>query len=154
MKEIWENIEGFNKYKISNFGNIRSLKTNKILKAKKNKYGYLIVNLYKNKKCITKQVHRLVIENFLGKKNLQTNHKNGIKEDNRLKNLEYCTNSQNQKHRYKNKKYNHLKKQDIIFIRKNMNKYSIKEFQKIYNKSYLTIKNILNYDSWKNIIIK
>ena len=55
MNEIWRKIEGFEKYEVSNLGRVRSLnyrktKETKILKLCKDKYGYMVVNLYKNKK--------------------------------------------------------------------------------------------------------
>lgn len=61
--------------------------------------GYLSVRV--NNK--TRLVHRLVAEAFLidGKHfGKDINHKNGIKTDNRVENLEWCTRSQNNHHAY------------------------------------------------------
>lgn len=62
--------------------------------------GYLFVNLCKGGEIINKNVHRIVAEAFLPNPNdlPQVNHINGIKTDNRVVNLEWCTASQNKKH--------------------------------------------------------
>ena len=57
--------------------------------------GYQIVTLCKDKKRTTKSVHRLVITAILWESELYVNHKNWIKTDNRLENLEWCTQSEN-----------------------------------------------------------
>jgi hypothetical protein len=75
----------------------------KILTPSQDKDWYLLVNLYKgtqNSKMW--KVHRLVMFTFKWKSNLEINHINWIKWDNRLKNLEYCTRSENMKHAYIN----------------------------------------------------
>lgn len=46
-------------------------------------------------------VHRCVLAAFIGCDDRQVNHKNGIKSDNRLENLEYVTSSENVKHAYR-----------------------------------------------------
>lgn len=63
--------------------------------------GYLTVSLYdgsKPKKPKSHLVHRLVAAAFWGESDLQINHKNGDKKDNRLENLEYCTAMENARH--------------------------------------------------------
>lgn len=63
--------------------------------------GYLTVSLYdgsKPKKPKSHLVHRLVAAAFWGESDLQINHKNGDKKDNRLENLEYCTAWENNRH--------------------------------------------------------
>lgn len=94
-------IKGFENYKINKKGEVFSPK-GKRLKASYDKYGYRTVGLSKNGKCFRKFVHFLLLENFHspcppGK---ETNHKNGIKDDNRLENLEWVTSSENRQHAY------------------------------------------------------
>ena len=105
MKEIWKDIKGFEgKYQASNTSKIRSLSYMghkgivKELKQTKRKDGYLQVQLYK-KKC---SVHRILAETFIDNPDNKSyiNHRNGIKTDNRLENLEWCTASENVQHAY------------------------------------------------------
>lgn len=103
MKEIWKTIEDYPNYQVSIKGRIRNKKNGLIKKpAIDNSTGYLKVNLSSNKKCKTKAVHRLVAETFLGKKEkMDVNHIDGCKTNNNIKNLEWCTRSENEKHAYK-----------------------------------------------------
>ena len=71
------------------------------------KDGYLRVNLKVKGKVYQRLVHRLVGENFISNpyNKKQINHKNGIRNDNRVENLEWCTISENANHKYKVLKY-------------------------------------------------
>lgn len=95
-KEIWKKIEDYENYMISNFGRIKSLKRNIILKPEVRRQ-YYSVQLYKNKKSKHFQIHRLVAITFIkNPHNLKyVNHKDENKLNNHVDNLEWCTASYN-----------------------------------------------------------
>ena len=110
--EEWKQIVGFPNYEISTKGNIRTkerlnnkndIKKSKLLSKRKNNVGYEYVILSnKTQKHKTLTVHRLMAKTFLNNysDNLEVNHINGIKDDNRIENLEMTTHSENVKKRY------------------------------------------------------
>lgn len=108
VKEIWKDIIGYEGlYQVSNLGRIFSPKRRGspgcIRKFHTNEDGYCKVGLRVNWKERKFSVHRLVAEAFIPnlKNKLEINHKNGVKADNHVDNLEWVTSSENAIHAYK-----------------------------------------------------
>ncbi|MEH7254293.1 NUMOD4 domain-containing protein [Neobacillus niacini] len=90
LKEEWKDIEGYEgKYQVSNFGDVKSLKKDRLLKQSEMNNGYLKVSLSKDGKSNAIPVHRLVAEAFItrieGKD--QIDHTDGDKKNNTIFNL-------------------------------------------------------------------
>ena len=110
--EIWKELKDYNGYAVSNLGNVKSLDREvaykdgrvglfkeRILKQQKTRKGYLKVEVGKDKKRFNISVHQLVAIAFLNHKpngnKLVVHHKDNIKTNNRLYNLEIITNRDN-----------------------------------------------------------
>ncbi|RKJ52866.1 hypothetical protein D7X33_31535, partial [Butyricicoccus sp. 1XD8-22] len=112
--EVWKTIKGYEGYyEVSNLGRVRSLARivvdksgrkhnvkSKILKSRKGGPGYLTVNLNKDGKGKTFNVHRLVAEQFIPNvyNKRVVNHIDGNKTHNHVNNLEWVTHSENHQH--------------------------------------------------------
>lgn len=104
MSEIWADVAGYNgKYQISTFGQFKQGEIIKEpVKVCQNK-RYLAVGLVDNKKQTMHYIHRLVARHFLPNpyNYKSVNHNNGNRYDNRLCNLEWCSQKQNIQHAIK-----------------------------------------------------
>ena len=105
-KEIWKPVKGYEGlYEASSLGRIKSLPRNTTrgkIRVSNNIRGYPSLRL-SNKGVITRHpVHRLVLKAFLPnpENKPQCNHKNGIKHDNRIENLEWSTAKENARHAF------------------------------------------------------
>lgn len=177
--EIWKKISKFNdEYEISNLGNIRSVhgiitrsngwkytRLSKQLKPALNQSGYFAGAVCVNKKMIPYVIHRLVAEVFIPNplNKLEVNHMNGVKTDNRLVNLEWCTRQENIQHCIDNNLQYVLKGEEIgtskltetqvLEIRSKFipRIYSRVKLAKEYNISEATIKDILYRRTWLHV---
>lgn len=93
MQEVWKKNPTYENYDVSNFGEIRNSKTGRLRKTSISCKGYEMVILFKNGKRKNCSVHRLVAETFIPNPNNlpEVNHKDEIKTNNFVDNLEWCT---------------------------------------------------------------
>jgi len=113
--ELWKALPGVTGIEVSTLGRVRTidkmvwngrgtwLMKGRVLKQSNDKDGYLKVRILIDGKWTTKKVHRLVAQTFISNSdNLpEVNHKNCVRDDNRVSNLEFCTHSYNIKYREK-----------------------------------------------------
>lgn len=103
--EEWKDIQGYDGlYQVSSYGRVKRIfykknKSNTILKPAKDCCGYMRCSLCKDSVSKTYKVHRLVAQAFIPNgENNEVNHKNGLRDDNRVENLEWVTHLTNIRH--------------------------------------------------------
>jgi len=160
MIEKWVKIKNTDRYEISSNGRVKVIsftdsigrnKKERILKPFTTNKGYKSIGLFTTNGRKHLSVHRMVAEAFIPnvENKPQVNHKNGIKDDNRVDNLEWVTSSENMIHAYKNGKVSPSRKitdEQVIEIRKlgNEGKKS-KELSDLFNVSRSYINDILAF---------
>jgi hypothetical protein len=99
-KEQYFSIEDFPNYIFYTDGDIYSVRKCRWLKPQRNHKGYCWVTLYGKRGIKRFHIARLIATIFIRnpKKGEQINHKNGIKDDNRIGNLEWVTYKENMLH--------------------------------------------------------
>jgi hypothetical protein len=136
--EVWKDIQGYEGlYQISNLGRVKSLpKKSPGTNTTKTSYlkhcfrcGYQYVSLSNNGKSQKQMIHRLLAIHFIENPDQKkcVNHKNGIRSDFRLENLEWCTHSDNSKHGYVSNKRKNAKRKlsenDVFLIKEELKNY-------------------------------
>lgn len=169
MVDDWRDIPGYEGvYQVTSDGRVKRLagstkcKRDRILRPGVSR-GYYSVSLCVSGKPKHAEIHQLVLLTFVGPSNgLWVNHKNGIKKDNRLENLEYSTPSENTKHAYdtglRGKNYGEknglakLTAQQVIEIRSLIDQgYTHKQISPIYGVGCTTISNIRTGLCWSTV---
>jgi HNH endonuclease/NUMOD4 motif len=94
----WLPVAGYeNLYAVSDLGHVQSLKTGRLLKPQLDRKGYLIVGNSRDGRSVTRKVHRIVAEAFIGPcpEGQQVRHVDGVKVNVAASNLAYGTPSEN-----------------------------------------------------------
>lgn len=160
MSEEWRDIEGYEGvYQVSSMGRVRNTtkKNGKTISVFTRGRGYGGVALRKNNAPVSVYVHRLVAMAFINKPEYANivNHKNGIKKDNRVENLEWCNHAENSKHaiatglirqRGENSSSAKFTLKEVIMIKKfySLNRISIREVSELLDVSFTCIQQIIN----------
>ena len=142
--EIWKDVAGYEGiYQVSNLGRVKSIDRivlrsstpqplkGKIISQGTQNTGYMCVTLWNRKERKAFLVHRLVAEAFLPKQNGKDviDHINGVRNDNRVENLRWCTQKENTNFPIARHKYNMANQKRIEHILMFHEKNSLKVVQ-------------------------
>lgn len=157
-------VKDIGAYILYSDGRVFKKKWGKFMTGSPNSDGYILISI--NSKLV--KLHTLIIEAFkdkpISEKRLQVNHKNGIKTDNRIENLEWCTQSENILHAFRtglNKPHlgskngwSKLNEDNVREIKKKiLSKQTQTSIAKEYNVTVQCINLIKRGKNWGHIII-
>lgn len=161
-----QTIPSFPAYCVTKDGRIWSKKNQQFLKPDSIK-GYFCVSLYKDLKQYCKQISRLVLETFIGPcpDGMECCHNNGVRTDNRLKNLRWDTAKSNHQDAIKHETHTSLHNAGekagqakltetdvrMIIYMYRTKLFSQRAIAKIYNVCQATIGFIITKRNWKHI---
>jgi hypothetical protein len=161
--ETWRFFSECSDYLISDRGTVISLKRNIIFKKQYDACGYVQYNFCIKGVHKAFLAHRLVAMTFLPNENNypQVNHINGIKADNRVENLEWCTSAYNCQHAWDNglnkgggqkgvpKKKRRLSAEQVRQIRSN--DHTIKYYSDLFKVSFSAIQIVRARKVYKDV---
>ena len=162
MKEGYKKLKNYSHYRIYKDGKIYSEFVNRFITSTEDSCGYLqntIVDDFGNRKTI--KTHRLVAMAFLPNPNNYTdvNHKDFNRKNNKVENLEWCTELYNVHYTRDNnlefnsssyKKLSPLSEEQVLLIPTLLNYgFSVKLISKLYNVGHITIRNIITKKTWR-----
>ena len=155
--EEWRDIPGYESfYQVSNLGNVRSIRFNKVRNMKSwDSHGYRAVELCINNNRYTVRVHQLVALAFIPnpENKPEVNHKDRNRSNNNVENLEWVTQSENIAHAYRNgvkprpTYQNQPLQKEILDIIENKKYFSIREASRQTGHKRDTIKRSLDLNA-------
>ena len=103
MKEIWKTYLKVSDVECSTLGNLRRKHDKHVYSQNTSPNGYRFIRIKRSGKIILISVHRAIAETFLPNPEMkpEVNHIDGVRSNNQLDNLEWCTSSENSIHSYK-----------------------------------------------------
>ena len=162
MKRIWKPIPQLaGKYEASNHGEIRHVVLKKVRILNVGKHGYSVFSFWNGKRPATFRAHILILSAFIPQPTAEhvPNHKNCVKSDNRLANLEWVTPAENRAHALENGRYlrgvkhpqSILTEQDVRNIRARHETESYDKLATAFKVSKPTIAAIITRRLWKHV---
>lgn len=181
MEEIWKDVVGFEgRYKVSSLGRIKSLKREihcsdgRVFTRKEMFFnnintvsGYYTFSFHKEGRLYTRKLHRIIAEAFIPNPENKPyiNHKNCVRTDNRIENLEWCTHKENMQHAFASGSFKNrrppsgdkngqakLKNSDIPVIRKMLSEgMKQKDIALIYGINPTQISQIKHRREWASV---
>jgi hypothetical protein len=164
--EEWRDVPGISNLQASTGGRIRSIVWGraKVVSVWPTAKGYLRVYLRREGRRRVFTVHRLICLTFIGPRpdGMQINHKNEVKADNRIENLEYVTPLANVRHSYKNLIANHVRgescglakltTEQVVEIRRTKaNSSDHRQMAERFGVSLGTVQSVARGKTWKHV---